>query len=84
MAKRKKASANSSIKKKSIATPDKKSEKKVQPKLNAKKTQPKINLKKAEIISEKINKINQNFECLIRDCKNALVQLTENKLTAIQ
>lgn len=84
MAKRKKASASPSYnRKKSIATPDKKSEKKIQPKLNSKKVQPKINIKKIEIITEKIHKINQNFECLIQDCKNALIKLTENKSAII-
>ena len=78
MAKRKKASASSSTnKKKSIATPGKKT----QPKLSPKKVQPKLDTKKVEVISHKINKINQNFECLIKDCKNALMQLTENKLS---
>lgn len=69
MAKNKKtASSKSSLsKKKSLPTTDKQT---------TKRPLIKINNKKVEIISEKISRINKNFEHLILECQNALKNFT--------
>jgi len=41
----------------------------------AKKTQPKLNEIKVKTISKKITEINNNFECLINECRVALTHL---------
>ena len=65
MAKNKKAASSSSSynKKKAIT-------------ITSKKPLKKINNKKVEIISEKLSRINKNFESLIIECQNALHQLS--------
>jgi len=83
MAKRKKASASPSYKKKSIATPDKKTVKKSESKMISKKTKTKLDTQKIETISDTIQKMNKKFECLIEDCKSALTQLNDNKISTI-
>lgn len=65
---RKAASGSSSYNKKKIET--------TSGKKPAKKTVQKLDNKKAEIISEKLTKINTNFESLIAECQKALKQLT--------
>lgn len=69
MAKNKKAASSSSSygKKKTILTPNKKP---------AKKLSNKIDNKKTEIISEKLTKLNKNFENLIAECQTALRKLS--------
>lgn len=67
MAKGKKAASGSSIgKKKAISSTSKKP---------VRKTESKINIKKAEVISEKITKMNKDFEVLISQCQDALQAL---------
>lgn len=69
MAKNKKAASSSSSygKKKAITITGKKTLKKVDNK---------IDNKKVEIISEKLSRINRNFESLILECQNALHKLS--------
>jgi hypothetical protein len=69
MAKNKKPASSSSSygKKKAIPATSKKPVKKAVTKLDD---------KKVEIISEKLTKINKNFECLIAECQTALKQLS--------
>lgn len=71
MAKSKKAGANSSSYGKKKVISDKKPVKKVQPKLNE---------TKVKNISKKIKEINNNFECLIGECRAALNKLNETLL----
>jgi hypothetical protein len=70
MAKNKKLASTSSSygKKKAIPATSKKP---------VKKNITKLDDKKVEIISEKLARINNNFECLISECKTALKQLSE-------
>jgi hypothetical protein len=73
MAKQKKPAASSSSygKKKAIPASSKKP---------VKKAAPKLDNKKVEIISDKLTKINKNFENLISECQHALKQLTHTEL----
>lgn len=73
MAKNKKpASSPSSIdKKKSLPSTSKKP---------VKKTEIPLDSKKIDIISEKITKINKNFETLIFECQSALKKLSQPAL----
>ena len=64
MAKSKKASKNSSFDNKKAASVTKNKEA--------------LNSKKAEIISEKLNKMNKNFETIISECQSVLQKLTQN------
>jgi hypothetical protein len=68
MAKNKKAAASSSYGKKKTSMP--------QSKKVIKKAPLKMDSRKVEAISEKITKINNNFESLIKECQTALKQLT--------
>lgn len=70
MAKNKKAATNSSSydKKKALPATSKKP---------VKNSAIRLDNKKAEIIAEKIIKINKNFESLILECQNALKQLKQ-------
>lgn len=74
MAKNKKPTSGTSSysKKKAIPTTSKKSSKKVTGQVN----------KKVEIISDKITKINKNFESLISECQLALRALTQQSIEA--
>lgn len=75
MAKGKKATASSSYsKKKDILIPNKKS---------TKKPERKLDTKKVKIISQKLTKMNNNFESLIKECRKALTKITENNNTHI-
>lgn len=73
MAKNKKpASSQSSLgKKKSLPSTSKKP---------VKKTATPLDSKKIDIISERINKMNKNFESLIFECQSALKQLSQPAL----
>ena len=64
MAKSKKESKNSSFDNKKAASVTKNKEA--------------LNSKKAEIISEKLNKMNKNFETIISECQSVLQKLTQN------
>lgn len=70
MAKNKKPASSSSSygKKKALPATSKKP---------VKKTATNLDNKKVEIISEKLTKINKNFECLIAECQTALKQLSQ-------
>ncbi len=70
MAKGKKATAASShSKKKDILIPNKKS---------IKKPEKKLDTKKVKIIAQKLTKMNNTFESLIKECRVALTKITEN------
>lgn len=70
MAKRKKLTSSEFEKKKSIASPDKKT---------VRKPQIKLDDKKVEAISAKIAFMNKRFETLIKECKDALCKLNDTK-----
>lgn len=76
MAKNKKSAAGSSLGKKKSAP--------VNSKKPVKKQIKKLDNKKVEIISDKLNKINKNFETLIEECQTALKQLSHNNLQSIK
>lgn len=73
MAKNKKSASSSSSlgKKKALPATSKKP---------VKRTVAKLDSKKVEIISEKITRMNKNFEVLISECQNALKQLSQTPL----
>jgi len=64
-------------------TPANKKKVEVSPAKNTnKKPAAKINTKKVELISERLNQINKNFETLIEECQVALKKLTEKNAIA--
>jgi hypothetical protein len=71
MAKSKKTAGNS---KKTSSISDRKPVKKIEPK---------INQVKVETISKKINEINNNFECLIDECRSSLAKLKNASLSTV-
>jgi len=74
MAKSKKPGANSSSYNKKKITSDSSGK-------PAKKSDPKLNEIKVKNISKKIKEINNNFECLIDECKSALSKLKKTSLS---
>lgn len=77
MAKNKKTASNpsSASKKKSIPATSKKP---------VKKASTQIDKTKAEIISQRLNKMNLKFENLIEECETALQKITKNELELSQ
>ena len=68
MAKNKKPASSSSSYNKKKAMPE-------TSKKPVKKAVTRLNDKKVEIISEKLTRVNKNFECLIAECQSVLKQL---------